>query len=209
MKTAPTPQPELEKAYNLLQRTTPKVKDIEAASAFIAKRRKLYPNFLEELCALHPELNLYTLNLYAEIGDGKFYAPYVIFAGSGAIIQKIAKLPLAIQKKIYHEGVDLMVGSEVVRYKFYDVSPKLVQLLFDGTHLRTVEEQKQKLARPAVPHPKLTKSRYSVDVEKGEVRVANVTLHKKDVMDIAHKLLKLDDLLALLRDWPILSSKTS
>jgi hypothetical protein len=197
MKTSTTN--ELNRAYELIQRITPKLKDIEAAASFLAQKRKVYPRFLEELCALHPELNLFTLTLYAEIGDDNFYAPYVIYTGCGIIIQKIACLPLALQKKIYHEGVDLVVGGTVVRYKFFDITRKLVQLLFDGTHLRTVEEQIARLKRPVTPRPHFSKSRYSIDKEKGEVRIANVTLFKRDVIAIAHELLSTDDLIDLLQ----------
>ena len=61
-RNTPT-QSELDTAYRLLKRITPKIADIEAACAFLAKKRVFYPQFLEELVALHPELNLFTLNL--------------------------------------------------------------------------------------------------------------------------------------------------
>lgn len=184
----------------MLKRITPKVKDIEVTGAFLAERRKLYPQFLEQLCVLHPELEMFSLSYYADVGDGRLYAPYVRFVRCSGMIEKIVRLPLAEQKRIFHEGIEVLVGNESVNMQFYDVTPKIHRQIWDGFHLRTIDEQAHWRDRPIKPRLKLSKSRYNINSKANCVRIGNVTLYKADVMEIAKQVLDVDDLMVLIKE---------
>lgn len=192
---------DLDKAYSLLRRVIPKVKDIEAAGRYLADRRKLYPLFLEELCARHRELSMYTLSYYADVGDGLLFAPYVLYGSDcAAMIEKIKHMPLDQQKHVFEVGIEVLVGNESMNMKFYDVTEKIYRQIWDGFHLRTLEEQRHFIERKIKPRLKPSKSRYSVDSKAKCVRIGNVTLFREDVIVIAKEILDVDDLMGIIRE---------
>lgn len=115
------------------------------AGKIILKLRETLPNCDQVLLELFPQqLTPHRLARLCMCGKGEIIPDFISVPGT--LGKKLTALPLDLQKKIYSEGVDVVIGGTAAkpvskRYTWTELQPSHAAQVFDGPKIRSLKEQ--------------------------------------------------------------------
>lgn len=172
-----------------------KSKQITKLGEFLVEKTASYPDFLEEIVLANKSIAYEWLVMVLRIGRGQTYLPLVYHYQTPGV-RRIRHLEVKQQKELWEAGVVVAVpvgnGFKEKRKSICNLSHKEVFRVFGNRIVRTFAQQMEVARRlKIVPIRK-----YSV--KDGKVFTSRCVLDKRDVLDIASKILSQNDVISLL-----------
>lgn len=115
------------------------------AGKIILKLRVIIPNCDQVLLELYPQiLTPHKLDRLALCGKNELISDFVGLQGT--LGKKLGDLPVDLQKKVYSEGVEVVIGGTASkpnskRYAWHELQPGHAAQVFDNGRIRDLKEQ--------------------------------------------------------------------
>ena len=167
------------------------VSKIQEAAHMLKRLVDSDPGAIEQIREINPAISPNVLTKLLLVAEGHLMPQLLL--NSAPAFKRLQSLPFTIQQQALKRGaVDLVTDAdsgETLRVRLTDLEPKHIAQVFDGSGIRSVDEQRAYLKRTVVRVRKATDDDYPWLVKKDRVVVHRpCELTKKDVLRILEEI---------------------